>query len=133
METEQNIQNVQRTNLRNIHEKFEQLSVVTEETSAENSEHSVHKFPSPDGIWNNIQSDVLSPDESYPEYTNMDNAKKYSLNDKTHYVLETDSLNHFGINNQIRNEMVYPEYFNNVQFPNTTADVKNINPEGQIG
>lgn len=128
METEQNIQNVQRTNLRNMHDKFEQLSVVTEEASGENSEHSAQKVSPPISSWNDFETDVIQPDQSYPDYSNIDSTKKLSTEEKSHYCSQTDSLNNFEVTNcnQIPNEMVYPDYYNSVPFTTTSPSLSNI-------
>lgn len=129
------MQNVQRTNLRNIHDKFEQLSVVTEETSAENSEHSGQKGPSPVDHWNDFENDVIQPDQSYPIYSNIDRTKTLSSEDKMRYFSPIDPMNNFeSLNcNQIGSEMVYPDYYNNTQFTNTSNGIANVQIGEQIG
>lgn len=122
------MQNVQRTNLRNIHDKFEQLSVVTEEASGENSEHSAQKVSPPISSWNDFESDVIQPDQSYPDYSSIDNTKKLSAEEKIHYCSQIDSLNNFEVSNcnQIPNEIVYPDYYNTVPFTTTSPSLSNI-------
>lgn len=118
-----------------MHEKFEQLSVVTEETSAENSENSINKESSPVEQWNDFESNIIQPDQSYPIYSNIDKTKTLPSDDKMHFLSPIDPMNNFEANtcNQLPNEMVYPDYYNTVPFNNTSKEVADIKLEDKLG
>lgn len=115
------------------------MSVVTEETSAENSEHGARKSCSPVGEWNDFESNVIQPDQSYPDYSNLDKIKNITTENKLHYFSTNDPMNNFETNcNQIDNEMIYPDYYNTastLQFQNTpicTSMVQNVEQSGKF-